>query len=653
MRHVIFLLCCLAYGAAVNGQTNDRSGKDYALFFAVNDYQSMTDLKNPIQNARDIALELRENYNFKTEVVENPTLTMIEDKLAEYKARFASGTYDQKGQLLIFFTGHGTMQGHNGYFMPSDVKPTLAHRTALDYDYLRYEIDNFACQHIMVTVDACHSGTFDPDFGKNDRNFGRKGGGKDQVLLHHDAYRARLFITSDAQGVETPDNSNLARKFLLALRSHRSQTGYLTHDELMGTYLKQASPIPGGGEFGSDEAASRFLFFRKTVAVPVNARADIAAWNQAKAANTCAAYRGYLQQYANGDFAALARQKTIACEEEERMLTAWAAVRDKGNVSDYEGFLEKYPNSPYAEAARLKIKEYKETMREILLLGNDDNEKNVPDNMIFIKGGVFQMGDQFGDGGFDEAPVHAVALSDFYLSRTELTVGEFADFIEATGYTTTAEKEGDSYVYTSKWETKKGVTWRDDTEGKNRPVSEYNHPVIHVSWYDAVAYCNWLSGQHGLTPVYRMSGTTVTSDWKANGYRLPTEAEWEYAARSGGKKKKWTGTSTESSLSQFANHSGKKDGYERTAPVGMLRANNLGLADMTGNVLEWCWDWYGSDYYGESSGGNPRGPRTDSNRVLRGGSWYFNPKYCRASLRYRNNPDNRHGSFGFRLARSY
>jgi formylglycine-generating enzyme required for sulfatase activity len=623
-----FALLCLSIFLAVG-----LSGKDYALFFAVNDYKNMTDLNNPIQNARDIAAELREGYDFYTEVVENPSLTTIENKLTEYKDKFASGDYDQKGQLLIFFTGHGTMQGRDGYFMPSDVDPKLTHRTGLGYSYIRYYIDNFACQHIMVTVDACHSGTFDPYFGKNDRNFGRKGGDKDQVLRHHEAYRARLFITSDTQGDETPDNSNLARNFLRALRSHHSQTGYLTHDELMGTYLKQASPIPGGGEFGSDESASRFLFFRKQTLIPTDLRADLAAWQAAQAQNNCAAYRTYLETFSNGDFAALASQQVTACDEEEKMLEAWVAAKQANDCAGYEVFERNYPSSPYFAAATAKRKEL------------NCDAGTVPDNMVFISGGTFQMGDQFGDGRSDEKPIHAVTLSDFYLSRTELTNREYAEFLSAMGN----QEQGGTEWYEIESEYA-GIS----VNGRSfLPKSgQGDHPVLKVSWYGAVAYCNWLSEQHGLTAVYRISGTKVTPNWSANGYRLPTEAEWEYAARSGGKKEKWAGTFTENELTQFANYSGKGDGYDGTAPVGMLRANNLGLADMSGNVWEWCWDWYGSDYYGKPIGNNPKGPDTGAYRVIRGGSWNFNPANCRASNRNRNVPTYRGGNVGFRLARS-
>ena len=277
-----------------------------------------------------------------------------------------------------------------------------------------------------------------------------------------------------------------------------------------------------------------------------------------------------------------------------------------------------------------------------------------PDNMIFIAGGTFQMGDQFGDGYDDEKPVHSVTLSDFYLGATEVTLAKFSEFIESSGYTTSAEKHGTSFIWTgSKWENKAGINWRHDEQGNERTAGKWNHPVIHVSWLDAVAYCNWRSKEELLTPVYTISGTNVSANWSANGYRLPTEAEWEYAARSGGRREKWSGTSSESDLTAYANKSGIEDGYEYTAPVGSFRTNGLGLSDMSGNVWEWCWDWKDSAYYGKSAKRNPKGPSSGFNRVIRGGSWIINSRICRTAYRHSSTPGNRNDNFGFRLARSF
>ena len=621
MRLSLLLISCLLFSAIKlpDKEIHLRKGKDYALLFAVEEYTNMNDLNNPIQNAKDLERELEQNYGFEAELVLNPNQLDIERKIAEYRRKFRQGIFDQKGQLFIFFSGHGIKRGRNGYFVPSDGEPSVIHRTGIEYDWLRSEIDAFACQHILVTIDACHSITFDPDFeDKTDRNFGRNSDlNRDRTLIAHDEYQARLFITSDAVGDQTPDRSSLVREFLRALREHYSPSGYLTHNELFGTYLKsKAFPTPGGGEFGSDDTGSRFLFFRNNNAIDVEAeKTDLTDWRIAQNLDNCNSYRTYLDKHPRGEFVRLARQKLAPCEAEERMLAAWQNARRQNDCAAYEAFSKEYPSSDYASLVPGKLKD----------LGCNATGGSPPDNMIFVAGGTFQMGDQFGDGHDDEKPVHSVTLSDFYLGTTEVTFAEYDLFCASTS----REQANDS-------------GW-----GRGR------RPVINVSWLDAVAYCNWRSKEELLTPVYTISGTNVSANWSANGYRLPSEAEWEYAARSGGRKEKWSGTSSESDLTAYANKSGIEDGYEYTAPVGSFRPNDLGLSDMSGNVWEWCWDWKDSAYYGKSAKRNPKGPSSGFRRVIRGGGWFSGSRSCRAAFRSNRAPESRYNYFGFRLARSF
>ena len=258
------------------------------------------------------------------------------------------------------------------------------------------------------------------------------------------------------------------------------------------------------------------------------------------------------------------------------------------------------------------------------------------------------MGSNNGDS--DEKPIHTVTVSDFYIGKYEVTFEEFKTFIEATGYKTDAEKEGGSWMWTgSKWEKKSGVTWRDDEEGNRRNSTDNNKPVIHVSWYDAVAYCNWLSEQEGLEKSYNINGDDVTMNWNANGYRLPTEAEWEYAARGGNQSQgyKYSGSDNIDEVGWYWSNSGNK-----THPVGTKQPNEFGIYDMTGNVWEWCNDWYSSSYYSQSLSNNPQGPSSGSYRVYRGGSWNYSPSYCRVANRDYDNPSDRYNVIGFRVART-
>jgi sulfatase modifying factor 1 len=261
-------------------------------------------------------------------------------------------------------------------------------------------------------------------------------------------------------------------------------------------------------------------------------------------------------------------------------------------------------------------------------------EKYVPD----IKPGYFQ----------EEYPYHRVRITKpFYLGAYEVTVGQFRKFVEDSAYKTDAEKDG------------KGGYGIDPADGKFGQKPEYTwrspafaqtdeHPVVNVSWNDAVAFCEWLSRKEGKT------------------YRLPTEAQWEYACRGGTNTRYWSGDDPETLMyvGNVADATAKakfpdwkytilnSDGYVFTAPVGQFRANPFGLYDMHGNVYEWCADWYDAAYYGKSSPDDPTGSDSGASRVLRGGSWVDWPYYSRSADRIRYAPDYRNYNTGFRVSRT-
>lgn len=261
------------------------------------------------------------------------------------------------------------------------------------------------------------------------------------------------------------------------------------------------------------------------------------------------------------------------------------------------------------------------TIKPINTMEKETSPNRSSYNMVLVKGGSFQMGSNEGES--DEKPVHPVTLSDYYIGRFEVTFEEYDAFCTATNR---------DLPYDQGW-------------GRS------NRPVMNVSWLDAIEYCNWLSEQHNYQPVYNiMTGINVQVNWKANGYRLPTEAEWEFAARSRGKDKKWAGISSESHLTIYANGKGEHDGYTYTAPVGSLRANDLDLFDMSGNVWEWCWDW--AEAYPHFSQNNPKGPDRGHTRIRRGGSWSFKPNRLLCTNRSFKEPGYKGRDVGFRLSRS-
>ncbi len=262
---------------------------------------------------------------------------------------------------------------------------------------------------------------------------------------------------------------------------------------------------------------------------------------------------------------------------------------------------------------------------------------------VFVGGGTFDMGDTFGDGDDDEKPVHEVYVEDFYIGKYEVTVEEFGRFVNATGYRTDAERGGRGYIMNSSGngvEQHHGANWLSPGFYQNG-----KHPVVHISRQDATAYIEWIKQKTGKK------------------YRLPTEAEWEYAARDGGKRHKhsWGNGIPDGNiagmeiLERFPGGSwtvwdGYKDRYVHTSPVGRFRANNLGIFDMTGNVWEWCSDRYSKDYYKNSPLNNPKGPPFGSCFLIRGGSWHSGPKSVRTSYRVGVNSDASDDNLGFRLA---
>ncbi len=172
---------------------------------------------------------------------------------------------------------------------------------------------------------------------------------------------------------------------------------------------------------------------------------------------------------------------------------------------------------------------------------------------------------------------------------------------------------------------------------------------MNVSWYDAIEYTNWLSGQMGLEKAYPETGeNTFWPGPGGAGYRLPTEAEWEYAAR-GGEQQKYAGTDEEGALGDYAWYDNNSGG--RTRPVRIKEVNPFGLYDMSGNVWEWCWDWYG-EYEAEAQK-DPIGPSSGDYRVLRGGSWYDYSGSCRVSNRRSYDPSHEDDDLGFRVARQF
>lgn len=273
---------------------------------------------------------------------------------------------------------------------------------------------------------------------------------------------------------------------------------------------------------------------------------------------------------------------------------------------------------------------------------------------VWVPGGCFEMGqtdserndlladvkeENYLNWYGDEILLHGVCLDGFWMSATEVTVAQFGKFIAASGYKTDAEKEGFSRMWTGDWVTKKNYTWQNAASAGNP-----NHPVVNVSWHDAKAMATWLSRKNSQV------------------FRLPSEAQWEFACRAGKKEVRFWGDSPQKACSyaNIADQSARKkykdtaihdcnDGFIDAAPSGFFQPNAFGFYDLLGNVWEWCEDWYGENYYQVSPLKNPQGPAYGNYRVMRGGFWLSGPNDVRCANRSREIPQGRADTYGFRL----
>jgi sulfatase modifying factor 1 len=285
-------------------------------------------------------------------------------------------------------------------------------------------------------------------------------------------------------------------------------------------------------------------------------------------------------------------------------------------------------------------------------------DAGVDKGMVLLPGGDFLMGadDPAGSDVDGERPVHPVRLDPFWISRTAVSNEEFERFVSASGYVTQAEQVGWSYVFVRQvqdramatravpgmtwWRKAHGAAWHHPFGPGSSVSGQLDHPVVHVSWHDALAFCRWA------------------------GVRLPSEAEWEYAARGGLVQKRypWGDELTPDGLHRMNTWQGifpmlntAEDGYDGTCPVDVFPPNGYGLFNMAGNVWEWCADWFGARLQADGPRINPQGPAWGTHRVVRGGSYLCHESHSRGyrvSARAAVTPETSTGSLGFRCVRS-
>jgi len=323
-------------------------------------------------------------------------------------------------------------------------------------------------------------------------------------------------------------------------------------------------------------------------------------------------------------------------------------------------------------------------LADILMVASQwlSGDPNIPAGMVYIPNGGFEMGDHHDGDSPDELPLHPVLLDSFYMSKYPTTNRQYCDYLNSaknngeikveSGVVYATTDNTNSYPYC---DTHSANGWSQIVYSggvfsvrtkDDRDMSD--DPMVRVSWYGAVAYCNRRSGEDGKEQCYNLS--TWSCDFSKKGYRLPTEAEWEYAAR-GGKQDPycrfpWGDTINHDYANYYANgsaysydtspyttntyHPKWNDGiFPYTSVVGSFSANGYGLFDMAGNVWELCNDRYDNNYYNVSPYDNPQGPAVGTTRVARGGEWHSVAFWCRSACRNYVSPGSKYHNLGFRV----
>jgi len=627
----------------------DKAGKDvclyensYALIIGVSKYTNgWSDLPGVEKDVPRVK-EALEKQGFEVFIKENPTCDQMKQEFDSFINKHGRKLHDR---LLFYFAGHGhtikLADGREmGYIVPADTADPKIDLDgffdkAMDMQQIEVYAKRIQSKHALFMFDSCFSGSIFEISRAVPEN-----------ISYKTAKPVRQIITAGAADEPVPDNSIFCRQFIEALNGEADmdKDGYVTGVELGEFLQKKVINYTNGAQhpqYGKikdpDLDKGDFVFQMPEPPLPTPPTGSVF-------------YLDDLKNEADRQ-SAIEKVNKAWADNLDDMKKAYEVVKEfeKGSgtaalkVSAWQRFIDSFKESnPYSqeddtmrqEAAK-QLNYWKsqppETKPTVIVKNFLDKTGTTiaeKDDMVLIPAGEFQMGS---NESSDEKPIHTVYLDAFYIDKYEVTNAQYRKFVKATGH---KEPEGYGYVNGS---------WQNGFKPWSDPnFKGDDQPVVCVKWEDAKVYADWV------------------------GKRLPTEAEWEKAARGGvtGKKYVWGDEWPPSkNAGNFADISAKKvftnwstidgydDGYAYTAPVGSFKPNGYGLYDMAGNVWEWCSDWYDSNYYVTSSKSNPAGPSSGSTRVLRGGSWYYYfDFYLRVAYRLYYAPAGINSSVGFRCA---
>lgn len=504
-------------------------------------------------------------------------------------------TVTPQDNLIVYFSGHGRYDEHfGGNWVPVEAGTSDDDWTDyLSNDLVKTYLARIKSFHTFLIADSCFSGAFFAERSKEknlanrvDTEPSRWGltSGKKEIVSDGQSGKHSPFATALldvlTNATEPPSVMQICTLVLEKVAANALQTP-------MGSAL--AVPGHQGGQM--------VLYFRED---------EEAAWQTAQQTNTRKAYADFCDKHPRGKYIDEALTKLDSIEEKE----IWEQVPKNSEVA-LRRFIGENHTSPYVAQAQHLIDQLHVSIKLPVPLAPPTPTIIVPDHMVLVKGGTFQMG--------ESNTAQQVTLSDFLIAKYPLVFDEYDVYCKVT----------------------------DLELPSDRGWGRGKRPAIYVRWFDAINYCNWRSHQEGLSQVYLINKKQVSPNWQANGYRLPTVAEWEYAARGGQHSKgfEYAGSNDLDEVAWYNQNSGK-----RTQLVGQKKANELELYDLSGNVWEWCWDWY--DAYSTKATNDPKGPDTGVTRVTRGGSWLGSPILARVALSSSDMPNDRNSDTGFRLAKA-